>query len=68
MRNILEEGQGSSTRTLVDMDARIMALSQKIGQSEDVLEAKIQAVSKTKPYIYAKLTRTFIASYEQVQV
>ena len=45
MREIVEQGQGSHTRALADMDARIVALNQKIGQAEDILEAKIQAVS-----------------------
>ena len=44
MREIVEAAQGSQTRTLADLDARVVALNQKIGSTEDNLEGKIQTV------------------------
>ena len=45
LRAMLGDSQDSGVRTLADMDARITGLNAKISQAEDMLQARIQAVS-----------------------
>ncbi|XP_078690494.1 coiled-coil domain-containing protein 154-like [Branchiostoma floridae x Branchiostoma belcheri] len=41
MRNILDESRQSNTRSLADMDARIMGLNARVSHQEDAFEAKL---------------------------
>lgn len=45
MKTMLEDAEQARTRALADMDARLTSLKGKMGLTEDMVEARIAAVS-----------------------